>query len=316
MKFDKEYYTVYNKLLNEKSLNYIDNVTIRVEKLLKTKFNDFSLILFLDIDKILNTISNLTKNAIIGVLSVIKRWLLFKKYDNHRIYTEYSNKINELYKFYNIERLSKYKVPSNNNSIDLDILKTNFINNFENIKKMKYIKMRNHLILAFYLFMPPVRLCNLEHMKYIKNPERLLKNEDTKYNYISKIGGIYNITYNKYKTSKYLKQQSFTIINNFFLIELLDTYFSTFKTELENTESNYLFYNGYDFEKNTDNVSIGASLPKTVYTYTNIKGIHINDIRTAYFKKFYSNNPTIDEERENSYKMGILYSPETKLLYT
>mgnify|MGYP006111572417 CR=1 FL=1 len=313
MKYNKEYYNAYSNIVNKKSLNFIDNSTIRAEKLLKTNFDDWSLILFLDSTKIFEALKNVEDIGIICIISVIKRWLMYKKHKEHRIYAEYSNKINELYKHRNINRIAKYK--DNTKTVDLDILRNNFINNFENIKKMKYIKLRNHLILGFYIFMPPVRLGNLEYMKYIKNPTRLLKHEDTKYNYISKIEGVYNITYNQFKTVKFLKQQTFKIENKY-LIDLLDIYFSTFKNELENTESNYLLYQGYNFEKKIDNVSIGASIPKLTYTYTNIKSIHINDIRTSYFKNFYSQNPTIDEERDLSYKMGILYSPETKLLYT
>jgi len=266
-----KYINAYSVVDNENSKNFILYTVNRLEGLLNIRFNEWNPTIFLDIDKIENKIKEEVPSAQIHLLGTVKRFLMYKNKDNTMIYKKYSNKINSLYKVLNSNRENKI-IEKNNSSETLDYnnLKNIFISKIPDIKKNRYIQFRNYIFLGFQLLEIPTNLCNLQHLKYIKEPTTLLKNiEDKTHNYISKIEGIYNITYNNYKNNKYIGQINITI-SNLHLADLLDYYFDNFVLE-----SGYMFYNGIEFNSNSNNI----------FSLLNSFSVYVNSLK-IYFVSF------------------------------
>jgi hypothetical protein len=137
-----------------------------------------------------------------------------------------------------------------------------------------------------------------------------LKNiEDKDYNYISKIEGVYNITYNNYKNKKFLGQIN-TTISNLHLIDLLDYYFNNFVLDSGN-----MFYNGIEFNSNSPNTTIGEGIRKTSKKLFN-KRYSVNDYRTGYLKQYYQTERTYQEKVLNCKYMNNIYNPRDMLLFS
>lgn len=306
-----KYINAYSVVDNENSKNFILYTVNRLEGLLNIRFNEWNPTIFLDIDKIENKIKEEVPSAQIHLLGTVKRFLMYKNKDNTMIYKKYSNKINSLYKVLNSNRENKI-IEKNNSSETLDYnnLKNIFISKIPDIKKNRYIQFRNYIFLGFQLLEIPTNLCNLQHLKYIKEPNTLLKNiEDKTHNYISKIEGIYNITYNNYKNNKYIGQINITI-SNLHLADLLDYYFDNFVLE-----SGYAFYNGIEFNSNSNNTTIGEGIRKVSKKLFN-KRYSVNDYRAGYLKQYYQTERTYQEKVLNSKYMNNIYNPRQDLLFS
>lgn len=304
------YINAYNIVDNENTKTFILYNVNRLETLLNNRFSEWNFTLFLDMKKIEDKIKNEIPSAQIHLLGVVKRYLTYKNKRNTLIFKKYSQKINEMYKLLNSNRENKIKEKNQSSELlDYNNLKNIYISKIEDIKKYRYIKFRNYLCLGFYLLEVPTRLCNLEHMKYIKEPTTLLKNiEDKNYNYISKIDGVYNITYNNYKTSKHLGQIN-TTITNLYLIDLLDHYFNNFVLD-----SGFMFFNGINYSNQSTNTTIGEGIRKSSNELFN-KRYSINDIREGYLKEFYKEERTYEDKVLNCRKMNIIYNPRCDLLF-
>ena len=305
-----KYINAYSIVDNENSKNFILYTVNRLEGLINIRFSDWNISTFLDIDKIENKIKQEVQSAQIHLLGTVKRYLTYKNKNNTLIYKKYSQKINSLYKVLHSNR--ETKIQEKNNSSEMlyyNNLKNIFISKIPDIKKSRYIQFRNYLFLGFELLSIPTNLCNLEHMKYIKEPITLLKNiEDKDYNYISKIEGVYNITYNNYKNKKFLGQINITI-SNLHLADLLDFYFSNFVLDSGNA-----FYNGIEFNSNSPNTTIGEGIRKSSKKLFN-KRYSVNDYRAGYLKQFYEKQPSYDEKVLNSKYMNTIYDPRQDLLF-
>jgi len=309
-KLPNNYINAYSIVDNQSSKNFILHMVNRFESLINIRFSDWNIILFLDIDKIQDKIKDEVPSAQIHLLGTIKRFLTFKNKNNTLIYKKYSQKINEMYKVLNSNREHKIKEKNQSNDmLDYNNLKNIYISKIEEFKKHRYIQFRNYLILGFFLLEVPTRLCNLQHMKYIKEPTTLLKNiQDKTNNYISKIEGVYHITYNNYKTSRHLGQIN-TTITNLNLIDMLDFYFKNFVLD-----SGSMFYNGINFGNQSNNTTIGEAIRKTSNTLFN-KKYSVNDYRQAYLKQYYETERTYEDKVLNSRNMNIIYNPHQDLLF-
>jgi len=304
------YINAYSVVDNQSSKNFILYTVNRLESLLNIRFSEWNFTLFLDMKKIEEKIKEEVPSAQIHLLGVVKRYLTYKNKRNTLIYKKYSQKINEKYKLLNSNRENKIIEKNQSSELpDYNNLKNIYISKIEDIKKHRYIQYRNYLILGFYLLEVPTRLCNLEHMKYIKEPNTLLKNiEDKTYNYISKIDGVYNITYNNYKTSKHLGQIN-TKITNLHLTDLLDYYFNNFVLD-----SGFMFFNGINFSNHSNNTTIGEAIRKTSNELFN-KRYSINDLRQGYLKQYYETERTYEEKVLTCRKLNIIYNPRSDLLF-
>jgi len=306
-----KYFNAYSIVDNEKSKIFILHMVNRLESLLNVRFSEWNLTLFLDIDKIKDKIKDEVQSAQIHLLGTVKRFLTYKNKDKILIYKKYSQSINSMYRILNSDRENKI-IQKNNSSETLDYnnLKNIFISKIPDIKKNRYIQFRNYLFLGFQLLEIPTNLCNLQHMKYIKEPSTLLKNiEDKDFNYISKIEGVYNITYNNYKNKRFLGQLNITI-TNLHLTDLLDYYFDNFVLE-----SGYMFYNGIEYNSNSNNTTIGEGIRKV----SNIlfkKRYSVNDYRTGYLKQYYQTERTYQEKVLNCKYMNNIYNPRDMLLFS
>ncbi len=305
------YINAYSIVDNQSSKNFILYTVNRLESLLNVPFNKWNFTLFLDMSKIEDKIKDEVASAKIHLLGTVKRFLTYKNKRNTLIYKKYSQKINEMYKLLNSNRENKI-IEKNNSSdmLDYNNLKNIYISKIQEFKKHRYIQFRNYLILGFYLLEVPTRLCNLQHMKYIKEPTTLLKNIlDKTNNYISKIDGVYHITYNNYKTSRHLGQIN-TTITNLHLIDLLDYYFNNFVLD-----SGSMFYNGINFGNQSNNTTIGEAIRKTSNILFN-KKYSINDLRQGYLKQYYETDRTYEEKVLNCRKLNIIYNPRSDLLFS
>jgi len=304
------YINAYSIVDNEKSKSFILHMVNRFESLINIRFSEWTLSLFLDIDKIQDKIKDEVLSAQIHLLGTIKRFLMYKNKNNTLIYKKYSQKINSLYKVLNSNRENKI-IQKNKSSETLDYnnLKNIFISKIEDIKKCRYIQYRNYLFLGFQLLEIPTNLCNLEHLQYIKEPTMLLKNIENKdLNYISKIDNVYHITYNNYKNKKHIGQIN-TTITNLHLIDLLDYYFQNFVLE-----SGYAFYNGLEHNSNSNNTTIGEGIRKISNVLFN-KRYSVNDYRQGYLKQFYQTERSYEDKVLNCKNMNIIYDPRKDLLF-
>lgn len=304
------YYNAYSEITNEKSKQFIIYTVNRMESLININFQDWNLKTFLNTDDIEDKIKDEIPSAQIHLLGTIKRFLSYKGKTNIMIYKTYNKKINAKYKLLNknrsIEKINKNKEI---NTITYNQMKSIFISKISEIKQYGYIKFRNYLILGFYLLQTPSRLCNLVHMKYIKEPKTLLKNiENKEFNYISKIEGKYNICYNNYQTKGYLGQINM-ILEDVNLIDMLDYYF-----KYHITDSGYMFFNGLAKIENTKNTTLGESVRKMSLLLFK-KKLNIKDLRFEYLKEYYKTEHTYEEKENMHRNMNVLYNPANDLLY-
>ena len=179
MSFPEEYYNIYSLVINEKSKLHIKLSTIKLEVILKKKFAKWSYPTFLDFDSFKEKIKDETITARIHMLSVAKRFLKYKGREKTELYRLYKNEINELYGHHNVKREEQLKTNKELvNWMEYDEMKKLIM---EHIPKylmqpdFNYYRLRDLLIMSFYILQTPVRLTNLSEMKYIKKTRNRIK---------------------------------------------------------------------------------------------------------------------------------------------
>lgn len=314
MSFPKEYYNIYSLVINEKSKLHIKLTTINLENILKKKFPRWSYATFLNFDNFKLKIKDKTITARIHMLSVGKRFLKYKGRENTELFRLYKNEINELYGHHNIKREEQLKTNKELvNWMDYDEMKKLIM---EHIPKylmkpdFNYYRLRDLLIMSFYILQTPVRLTNLSELKYINSPQIELRHLPKEYNYIMKEGNSYKLVYNVFKTYKHIGQVELYIKNQL-LINLLDKYISIF---LKNKEEGFLFTK-LDLNSKLSTVSLEQAIKKEGLNIFKKENITLNLIRHSFFTSFFKSNPSIKEQRKIAFEAGQTFSPSMSLQY-
>lgn len=299
------YYNAYSDLKNENSRLFINNTTLRAQKIFKKEFNAWMLSDFLDMEEINTTLNSLSLTGKIHMLGIIKRFICYKGKINTEIYRKYKNKINEYYDILNIKNSKNEKTKQEQEQfISYKDTRKELIKNIPNIKKMKYTNYRNHLITAYYLLKSPVRLCNLQHMIYIKPDTQLLKNVTNKQkNYITSINGVWYVHYNNFKTSSKMGEISLKIESPE-LVDLLEHYITKFNIK----PNQQLLYNNLSFKpSNICSITIGYAITKTIKKLMNIENVTLNTLRHAKITEFQNEVHTIEEKKQLAKEMNQQY---------
>jgi len=314
MSFPKEYYDVYSLVTNENTAKHIKLTTINLEKLLNKKFTRWSYATFLNKEEIDKKFENLTMTAKIHSLSVIKRFLKYKRRDNTELYRLYNTDLNEVYERHNLKREEQKKTTKETESWmsyqDMKKHLVEFIPKYLMSPEFQFYRFRDLIILSFYILQTPVRLGNLAELKFVRNPEQELRHYDKKFNYLSKDGNKYKLVYNQYKTQKRLGQLEF-IIKNQLLINLLDKYLSYF---FKNNSEHYLFTKKDQVSK-LSTVSLEQAIRKQGKKHFNKPDITLNLIRHSFFTDFFKTNPSIKEQRRVALEAGHKYTASMSIQY-
>lgn len=315
MSFPEDYYNVYSLITNEKTLKHIKLTTIKLEDLMNKKFTRWSYATFLNKEEIYKHLEKSSLTSKIHSISVIKRFLKYKRRDNTELYRLYTIDLNELYETHNLDKEEQKKTSKENESWmeykDMKKHLDSFIPSYLMAQEYAFYKFRDLIILSFYILQTPVRLTNLSELKFISNPTQELRHYDTKYNYISKDGNKYKLVYNNYKTRKYLGQLEF-IIRNQLLINMLDKYLNYFFKD--NKEEHFLFTK-LDQNTKISPVSLEQAIRKQGLLHFKKKDITLNLIRHSFFTGFFKTNPSIKEQRKVAIESGHKYTKSQSIQY-
>lgn len=99
-------------------------------------------------------------------------------------------------------------------------LEKNGLNDYD-----KYRWVRDFMLFALYIELPPTRIGNYQFMKIREQKKRKATSLDKKFNYLMVNGdGSYQLIFNQYKTSKYLGQITHTIKSDCRIGKIIDMY--------------------------------------------------------------------------------------------
>ena len=306
---------VNNYLDNNKSKSkstkttFITNIK-RLEKFLKTNFDEWNNNTFKNVDTILdNLLEDYSNNTnILNILTII-RYLEYKKVKGNLV-EEYKEVLNEL-------------VDERNNNDNKQILKDNEKDNWIHYEELKnkveekaeeylsrkkaYSDFRNFLILALFTLQPPTRIGNYLNMKYKVKTKREVDRLNKKYNYITPDqNGKWKMIFNNYKTSKYLGKVILKVDNDI-LNNLITKWFNDYN------KSRKVFLNNVSGKpiSQTNFTNAQKSISKKIIG----KELTTNLFRHIYLTWFLSKNPSIEEKQKIAQLVGQKYKVSRMELY-
>jgi hypothetical protein len=306
---------VNNYLENNKSnskstkTTFITNIK-RLEKFLKTPFNEWNKDTFKNsntiLDNLINDYSNNTN--ILNILTII-RYLEYKKVKGDLV-EDYKDFLNELInERNNTDNKQELKEGEKTNWIQYTELKNKVEEKAQEYlnKKKAYSDYRNFLILSLFSLQPPTRTGNYLNMKYKTKNKRDIEKLSKKFNYVSPDGeGKWKFIFNNYKTSKYLGKIVLKVSNET-LNKLITKWFNDYNIKKK------------DFLNNV------SGKPITQTNFTNAqksiskkllgKELTTNLFRHIFLTWFLSNNPSIEEKQKIAEIIGQKYKVSRMELY-
>ena len=168
----------------------------------------------------------------------------------------------------------------------------------------KYKWVRDFMLFALYVELPPTRIGNYQFMKIREQKKRKATSLDKKFNYLMVNGdGSYQLVFNQYKTAKYLGQITHTIKADCRIAKIISTYLlvreifgGKVKTELllnkdkrEMTQSNIT-----DTLKYISRKIVG-------------KDLSVNLLRHIYITYYFHQHNSIQEKKKVANFMGQQY---------
>ena len=309
----EEFIKYYLNINNSKSLStkktFITNIK-RLEKFLKTKFEDWNINTFKNVNTIVdNLINDYSNNTNILNLLTIIRFIEYKKYKGDLL-EDYRDFLNELVEDRNNnDNKQEIKEKEKTNWINYDKLKNKveekaqeYLNN-----KKAYSDYRNFLILSLFTLQPPARTGNYLNMKYKEKKTRDIEKLNKKYNYICLDGeDTWKFIFNDYKTSKYIGKVVLKV-NNIILNKLITKWFNDYNIKKKDFLNNV---NGKPISQ-TNFTNAQKSITKKILG----KELTTNLFRHIFLTHFLSSNPSIEEKQKIAKIIGQKYKVSRMELY-
>tara|TARA_R110002072_G_scaffold271842_5_gene431840 strand:+ start:536 stop:1513 length:978 start_codon:yes stop_codon:yes gene_type:complete len=293
---------------------------IRLEKITEKDINDLSKKDFMNIKKIKKNIDKYALNTKIQTIMGIKLFIRFKE-ANGEIECDLLNSYNDVLKDYcntSKEIIEKNEMTENEekNWIHYPDLCEKFTKYYIEEFKPKidviesndydiYNFIRNFLLLALFIELPPTRIGNYQFMKIRIKKKRSGSSLTKDCNYLmDNNDGTYELVFNKYKTAKYLGQITHIIPKDTTLSDIIKIYLikrSIFVNSKKNT----------DFLLGKDKVAMSQSNITDTLKYTSRKiigkNLSVNLFRHIYITHFISLNKSIEDKKKFARFMGQTY---------
>ncbi len=294
---------------------------IRLEKITQKDINDLSKKDFMNIKQIMTDMDTYSLNTKIQTLMGIKLFIRFKE-DSGESKSDLENTYNEELKKLcatKQEKEEKNEMTENEskNWIDYEDLKDKmnqfydytlegFINN-GGTDYDKFSVIRNFMLLALYIYLPPTRIGNYKDMVIRIQKTRKGSSLDKKYNYLmvhnENETTSYSLVFNQYKTSRFIGQINHKI-NNSKLDKIIGIYLDR-RANFVNKKSNTTFLINKDKKIMTQ-----SNITDTLkYISRKIVGkeLSVNLLRHIYLTYYLSLNNSIENNKKTAHFMGQTY---------
>lgn len=292
---------------------------IRIQKITSTDIDDLTIDDFVGIKSIMDEIEKYALNTQIQTIMGIKLFLRFKDADISLI-SQYNDILKDLCNTAK-DIIDKNEMTDNElkNWIDYNELKTKFEDYYNNtfLKEISneqsggdythFTQVRNILLLALYILLPPTRIGNYQFMKIRNKKKRDATSLSKNYNYLmNNNDGSFELVFNKYKTAKFLGQISHIIEKDTLLSNIIIIY-------LNRRES---------FVNRKDNTAFLVAKDKKALTQSNFtdtlkyisrkiigKTLSCNLFRHIFISNFSTLKKSIKEKKEVCKFIGQSYEP-------
>ncbi len=314
------YYKDINPDKSESTYTTMKYNIIRLEKITEKDINDLSKKDFMNIKKIKEKINNYALNTKIQTIMGIKLFIRFKEH-NGEIQSDLLNSYNDVLKDYcntSKEVIEKNEMTENEEKNWIDYL--DLVDKFKQYYEYKfkpqldetdvndygiYNFIRNFLLLAFYIELPPTRIGNYQYMKIRIKKKRSGSSLSKENNYLmDNNDGSYELVFNKYKTAKYLGQITHIIKKDTILSDIIKIYLvkrNTFANSKKNT----------DLLLGKDKVAMSQSNITDTLKYISRKvvgkDLSVNLLRHIYITHFITLNKSIEDKKKIANFMGQTY---------
>jgi len=295
---------------------------IRIEKIMKIAIADLNINDFKDMTKFNEgeTENNYSLNTKIqtnlGVCNLLKYYLTKINTEGENIKKKWDKRLSELSNEKKEVGLKQSLTPKEAlNWIDYEVLCDKFIQyvDYQIIdKNIEFSQIRNVLLMAFLVLIPPTRIGNYQFMKLRYEKKAPANHLMKKHNYIMIHNDeTFTLCFNKYKTSNYLGQVCEKLINKR-LNKLVNQYIIKRKSRLNNIKNTHFFVNQFGKEMTQTNIT---DTLKNISRKITGKELSVNMFRHIYLTNWGKENHTIKENMKVANFMGQTYNPTQQEKY-
>lgn len=300
---------------SESTYNTMKYNIIRLEKITKKDIDDLCIGDFENISKVKKSFETYALNTKIQTVMGIKLFLRFKEASGNLI-----DKWNEELKTLcgkSKEIVEKNEMTENEEKNWIDYMELSgkfdqffdykFFNELQDNTSNDYTKykwVRDFLLLALYVELPPARIGNYQFMKIREEKKRKATSLDKKYNYLMvNTDGSYQLVFNQYKTAKYLGQIHQTIKKDSKIATLISTYLPYREIFIGKKSTDFLL----NKEKRTMTQSNITDTLKFISRKVVGKDLSVNLLRHIYITYYFAKQNSIEEKRKIANFMGQTY---------
>ena len=169
-----------------------------------------------------------------------------------------------------------------------------------------FTRARNLLLLAFYVYLPPVRIGNYQFMKLRYKKVREAKSLAKGYNYLMIDDDKYTLCFNKYKTAKFLGQINHAITNPN-LIKIINHFLVIREKVRTNKRNTQLFFNSVNQKEMTQ--SNITDTMKQITKQVLGREMSVDLLRHIFITEVAKNQHSIEERKKIANFMGQTYNP-------
>lgn len=294
---------------------------VRLQKIFMKDIDDITLDDFVATASVMEEVEKYALNTQIQTIMGIKLFLRFINADKSFIYV-YNDILKELCAN-SQEVIEKNEMSENEkeNWIDYLDLKFKFEDYYKNIflEKMKqvgwsvgeeytfYCLVRNVLLMALYIEIPPTRIGNYQYMMIREKKKREGISLQKSYNYLmNNLDGSFTLIFNKYKTAKFVGQISKTIEKDTLLSDIITLYLEHRKKFVGRKDNTFFLVAKDNKQMSQSNIT---DTLKYITRKAIGKSLSVNLFRHIYISHFSTSNKSIEETKELATFMGQSYVP-------
>ena len=310
------YYRKENENRSESTYTTMKYNIVRLEKIYNKDIDDLTVKDFSSIKKTSKLLENYKLNTQIQTIMGIKLFLKFKGEINKGLIDKWNDELKVLCGK-SKEVVEKNEMTENEeknwiNYLDLTEKFDQFYNyKFEEELEKdglndydKYRWVRDFMLLAFYIDLPPTRIGNYQFMKIRAKKKRKATSLDKKFNYLMVNGdGSYQLVFNQYKTAKYLGQITHTIKADSKIGKIIDMYLPIREIFVGKTKTELLL--------NKDRREMTQSNITDTLKYISRKivgkDLSVNLLRHIYITYYFQQPNSIEDKKEVAKFMGQTY---------